>query len=73
MLLKVIGVDSQWADTIKIALGVAIPCAIALNCDVQIGSSSIIGAPWPIYRAGIVEDMVLLYSNVVETSTKVGK
>ena len=53
-LLRVMGADSQWAETIRIALGLSILPAISFNCDVQSASSSNIGAPCPMYSAGIL-------------------
>ena len=48
------GADSQCALTISIALGFSSDADMPANYDVQSASSSNIGAPWPIYKAGIV-------------------
>ena len=66
-LLKVTGADSQWAETIRIAVGFSIAEEMCRNCDVHNSSSSNIGAPWPMYNAGNWV-MPTGYSKVVEYS-----
>lgn len=69
MLLIVGGASSQWAETIRICLGLSISVAQVANSPDQRWSSTNMGAPWLIKRTGWVVSLIRI-SSLVEVLQK---